>query len=100
MTEPSWKTTMLERMSPAQRESLRDGRGRCRVVKFQDAVASARRVAVQIAADVASGQICHEDAGASTHRRADCVRPRCACSLKRMDTIGQHAFYTLRPGQA
>jgi spore germination cell wall hydrolase CwlJ-like protein len=38
--------------------------------------------------------------GASTHYHADYVRPRWARSLKKMDTIGRHTFYKLRPGQA
>lgn len=58
------------------------------------------RVAVQIATDVVSGKIYLEDVGASTHYHADYVRPRWARSLKRMDTIGRHTFYKLRPGQA
>lgn len=58
------------------------------------------RVAVQIATDVVSGKIYLSDVGASTHYHADYVRPRWARSLKRMDTIGRHTFYKLRPGQA
>jgi spore germination cell wall hydrolase CwlJ-like protein len=58
------------------------------------------RVAVQIATDVVSGKIYLADVGASTHYHADYVRPRWARSLKRMDTIGRHTFYKLRPGQA
>ena len=58
------------------------------------------RVAVQIATDVVSGKIYLADVGASTHYHADYVRPKWARSLKRMDTIGRHTFYKLRPGQA
>lgn len=58
------------------------------------------RVAVQIATDVVSGKIYLSDVGASTHYHADYVRPRWARSLKRMDTIGRHTFYKLKPGQA
>lgn len=58
------------------------------------------RLAVQIATDVVSGKIYLSDVGASTHYHADYVRPRWARSLKRMDTIGRHTFYKLRPGQA
>lgn len=58
------------------------------------------RVAVQIATDVVSGKIYLSDVGASTHYHADYVRPRWARSLKRMETIGRHTFYKLRPGQA
>ncbi len=62
--------------------------------------ADAWRVAVQIATDVVSGKIYLPDVGASTHYHADYVRPRWARSLKRMETIGRHTFYKLRPGQA
>lgn len=62
--------------------------------------ADAWRVAVQIATDVVSGKIYLSDVGASTHYHADYVRPRWARSLKRMETIGRHTFYKLRPGQA
>ncbi len=58
------------------------------------------RAAVQIAADVVSGKIYLDEVGASTHYHADYVRPRWARSLKKMDTIGRHTFYKLRPGQA
>ncbi len=58
------------------------------------------RVAVQIATDVVSGKIYLTDVGASTHYHADYVRPRWAKRLKRMDAIGRHTFYKLRPGQA
>ncbi len=58
------------------------------------------RTAVQVATDVVSGKIYLDDVGASTHYHADYVRPRWARSLKRMDTIGRHTFYKLRPGQS
>ncbi len=58
------------------------------------------RVAVQIATDVVSGKIYLDDVGAATHYHADYVRPRWARALKRMDTIGRHTFYKLRPGQS
>lgn len=58
------------------------------------------RVAVQIATDVVTGKIYLEDVGASTHYHADYVRPRWARALKRMDTIGRHTFYKLKPGQS
>jgi spore germination cell wall hydrolase CwlJ-like protein len=58
------------------------------------------RTAVQIATGVADGTIYLADVGASTHYHADYVRPRWARSLKRMDTIGRHTFYRLRPGQS
>jgi spore germination cell wall hydrolase CwlJ-like protein len=58
------------------------------------------RTAVQIATDVVGGKIYLSDVGASTHYHADYVRPRWARALKRMDTIGRHTFYRLRPGQS
>ncbi len=58
------------------------------------------RTAVQIATDVVSGKIYLPEVGASTHYHADYVRPRWARALKRMDTIGRHTFYRLRPGQS
>jgi spore germination cell wall hydrolase CwlJ-like protein len=58
------------------------------------------RMAVQIATDVVAGTIYLDDVGAATHYHADYVRPRWARALKRMDTIGRHTFYKLRPGQS
>ncbi len=58
------------------------------------------RVAVQIATDVVAGKIYLSDVGASTHYHADYVRPHWARRLKRMETIGRHTFYKLKPGQA
>ena len=39
------------------------------------------------------------EVGGSTHYHANYVRPRWAKRLKKMDTIGTHIFYKLRPGQ-
>ncbi len=58
------------------------------------------RVAVQIATDVVTGKTYLDDVGAATHYHADYVRPRWARALKRMDAIGRHTFYKLRPGQS
>lgn len=57
------------------------------------------REAVRIAREVYEGQTYLSEVGASTHYHADYVRPRWARKLKKMDTIGQHIFYKLRPGQ-
>ena len=39
------------------------------------------------------------DVGRSTHYHANYVKPRWAKQLKKMDKIGNHIFYRLRPGQ-
>jgi spore germination cell wall hydrolase CwlJ-like protein len=61
----------------------------------QDSWATARRVAD----DVMDGRTYLADVGGSTHYHANYVRPRWAKRLKKMDVIGHHIFYTLRPGQ-
>ena len=57
------------------------------------------RDAVRIAREVYEGTTYMPDVGASTHYHAQYVRPYWAKKLKKMDTIGQHVFYKLRPGQ-
>ncbi len=57
--------------------------------------ATARRVADA----VLDGRTYLADVGASTHYHADYVRPRWSRKLKKMDVIGRHIFYQLRPGQ-
>ncbi len=57
------------------------------------------RAAVRIAREVYEGATYLADVGASTHYHANYVRPYWAKKLKKMDTIGQHVFYKLRPGQ-
>ncbi|KRE17911.1 hypothetical protein ASE63_01585 [Bosea sp. Root381] len=57
------------------------------------------RAAVRIAREVFEGTTYLADVGASTHYHAQYVRPYWAKKLKKMDTIGQHVFYKLRPGQ-
>lgn len=57
------------------------------------------RDAVRIAREVYDGTTYLPDVGASTHYHAQYVRPYWAKKLKKMDTIGQHVFYKLRPGQ-
>jgi hypothetical protein len=58
------------------------------------------RVAVRIATDVAEGRIYLDDVGGATHYHADYVRPYWAKRLRRMDVVGRHVFYKLRPGQS
>jgi len=53
----------------------------------------------RIADAVMDGKTYLADVGGSTHYHANYVRPRWAKRLKKMDVIGHHIFYTLRPGQ-
>jgi spore germination cell wall hydrolase CwlJ-like protein len=55
--------------------------------------------ATRIAKAVLEGETYLEDVGGSTHYHANYVSPRWARKLKRMDKIGRHIFYKLRPGQ-
>jgi hypothetical protein len=57
------------------------------------------RMAVRIAAEVTNGKTYLADVGGSTHYHADYVRPRWARRLEKMDVIGHHIFYKLRPDQ-
>lgn len=57
------------------------------------------RVAVRIAAEVAAGATYVSDVGGATHYHANYVRPRWARSSEKIDVIGHHIFYKLRPGQ-
>jgi len=57
------------------------------------------RVAVRIAREVTEGRTFNAEIGGSTHYHATYVRPRWAARLKKMDKIGTHIFYKLRPGQ-
>lgn len=57
------------------------------------------RAAVRIAKEVTEGQTYLADVGGSTHYHANYVKPRWARHLKRMDRIGTHIFYKLKPGQ-
>jgi len=53
----------------------------------------------RIARDVLQGRTYVEHVGAATHYHAQYVRPGWSRRLKKTDTIGQHIFYKLRPGQ-
>ncbi|KAA2236228.1 cell wall hydrolase [Salinarimonas soli] len=55
--------------------------------------------ASRVAKAVLEGETYLEDVGGSTHYHANYVSPRWARKLKRMDRIGRHIFYKLRPGQ-
>jgi spore germination cell wall hydrolase CwlJ-like protein len=56
-------------------------------------------VAARISRDVLEGRTYLADVGSSTHYHANYVRPWWARRLTRMDTIGRHVFYRLKPGQ-
>ncbi|MCC0004371.1 MAG: cell wall hydrolase [Methylobacteriaceae bacterium] len=55
--------------------------------------------ASRIAEEVLDGKTWIADVGSSTHYHANYVRPRWARHLKKMDVIGKHIFYRLKPGQ-
>ncbi len=57
------------------------------------------QTATRIAEAVMDGKTYVSDVGGSTHYHANYVRPRWARSLEKMDVIGHHIFYKLRPGQ-
>jgi spore germination cell wall hydrolase CwlJ-like protein len=57
------------------------------------------RTAVRIADAVSEGKTYVADVGSSTHYHANYVRPGWARQLEKMDVIGHHVFYKLRPGQ-
>jgi spore germination cell wall hydrolase CwlJ-like protein len=55
--------------------------------------------AVRIANEVMDGRTYLTEVGRSTHYHASYVKPRWARALTRMDMIGRHIFYRLKPGQ-
>ncbi len=55
--------------------------------------------AVRVADEVMDGRTYISDVGRSTHYHANYVRPRWARALTKMDVIGHHIFYRLKPGQ-
>ena len=57
------------------------------------------RTAVRIADAVVGGKTYLSDVGGATHYHANYVRPGWARRLVKMDVIGHHIFYKLRPGQ-
>jgi len=58
------------------------------------------RRAVRIASEVTNGKTYVSDIGGSTHFHANYIRPRWARRLEKMDVIGHHIFYKLRPGES
>ena len=57
------------------------------------------QTASRVAKEVMEGKTYLADVGAATHYHANYVRPAWARRLKKMDVIGRHIFYKLRPGQ-
>lgn len=55
--------------------------------------------AVRVANEVMDGRTYNAEVGRSTHYHATYVKPRWARALTRMDMIGRHIFYRLKPGQ-
>lgn len=55
--------------------------------------------AKKIAADVLRGRTYLAQVGTSTHYHANYVRPYWSKKLNKMDVIGRHIFYKLKPGQ-
>jgi spore germination cell wall hydrolase CwlJ-like protein len=64
-------------------------------VSDNDSWERARRVA----REVLEGRTYLADVGGATHYHADYVRPSWSRRLKKMDVIGRHIFYKLKPGQ-
>lgn len=56
-------------------------------------------MAKRVASEVLEGRTYLAEVGNSTHYHADYVKPYWARRLKKMDVIGRHIFYKLRPGQ-
>ena len=55
--------------------------------------------AVRVANSVVEGRTYLSDVGGATHYHANYVRPGWARRLVKMDVIGHHVFYKLKPGQ-
>ena len=55
--------------------------------------------AKRVASAVLEGKTYLADVGGATHYHANYVRPYWSRRLKKMDVIGRHVFYKLRPGQ-
>lgn len=57
------------------------------------------QVAVRIAREVTEGKTYVAGVGGATHYHANYVRPGWSYRLRKMERIGTHIFYSLRPGQ-
>jgi spore germination cell wall hydrolase CwlJ-like protein len=69
--------------------------GKALRITDRESWATARR----IASAVLEGRTYLADVGGATHYHADYVKPSWSRRLKKMDVIGRHIFYKLRPGQ-
>lgn len=69
--------------------------GRALRITDRESWDSAKRVADA----VLEGRTYVADVGGATHYHADYVKPSWSRRLKKMDVIGRHIFYKLRPGQ-
>ncbi|GJD55490.1 Spore cortex-lytic enzyme [Methylobacterium dankookense] len=61
--------------------------------------AASWQTAARVAQSVIEGRTYLSEVGAATHYHADYVRPGWSRRLRKMDVIGRHIFYTLKPGQ-
>ncbi|HEX2134286.1 MAG TPA: cell wall hydrolase [Microvirga sp.] len=61
--------------------------------------AASWHTAKRVATEVLYGKTYLADVGGATHYHADYVRPSWSRRLKKMDVIGRHIFYKLKPGQ-
>ncbi|MEH3146022.1 MAG: cell wall hydrolase [Methylobacterium frigidaeris] len=57
------------------------------------------QTATRVAREVVEGRTYLADVGNATHYHADYVKPRWSRRLRKMDVIGRHIFYQLKPGQ-
>ncbi|MFD0937255.1 cell wall hydrolase, partial [Methylobacterium trifolii] len=55
--------------------------------------------ATRVAQSVIEGRTYLAEVGAATHYHADYVKPGWSRRLRKMDAIGRHIFYELKPGQ-
>ena len=68
-----------------------------KALRINDTVSWER--AKRVASAVLEGKTYLADVGGATHYHANYVRPYWARRLKKMDVIGRHIFYKLKPGQ-
>ncbi|HEX5866826.1 MAG TPA: cell wall hydrolase [Beijerinckiaceae bacterium] len=71
----------------------------CEGKSLRIADAESWETANRVAREVTEGTTYLAEVGGATHYHADYVRPNWARRLKKMDVIGRHIFYKLKPGQ-